>query len=311
MNLAQPHRIAQLDHAPRTLAFGYAFIVFAALFAERGTLSGPVLLCGIVQFLVYPHLAYLHTRIVQDSKRAELRNLLIDPFLLGVWAAQSQFVPLMTCGLLIGPCISNASNRGGRGLAAAFALFVVGALLWGAVLGFPFQPEVGPYVSGLTMAGIVGYASWIGVIAHVQNARVLRARDALRNSEAQFRFVAEHAGDLVAILDADRRFRYASASHARHFPAASFQPGASWLDLIHPENRTQAMHYLNTLEIGKPAAEAVHLRMAASDGTWMVMECQANAVWDDRNQVRMTVVILRDIEARVRTDIERQLAKPS
>ena len=63
-----------------------AFIVFAALFAERGTLSGPVLLCGIAQFLVYPHLAYLHTRIARDSKRAELAAALRDkiaPALIG------------------------------------------------------------------------------------------------------------------------------------------------------------------------------------------------------------------------------------
>jgi PAS domain-containing protein len=309
MQLAQPHRIARINYPTRTLAFGYIFVVIAALFAERGTLSGPVLACGIAQFLVYPHLAYLYTRIAADSKRAELNNLLVDPLLLGAWAAQTQFVPLLSCGLLIGPCINNAANRGSRGLAATFVMYATGALGWGAFLGFPFLPDTGPYVAGLCLAGIVGYASWIGVISHVQNRRLLRAREAMRKSEEQFRFVAEHAGDLVAILGPGLRFRYASASHARQFAPGSYAPDASWLDLIHPDDRTQASDYLNMITAeGGASDERAHLRMTTRAGTWMVMECQGNAVWDDRQNMQMVVVILRDVETRVRNDVERQLA---
>jgi PAS domain-containing protein len=306
MQFGQPHFIARIDYAPRALAFGYAFLVVSALLAERGALTGPMLVCGIAQFLLYPHLAYLHTRIAANSKRAELRNLLADALMLGAWAAQTHFALWISCGLLIGPCISNAANGGVRGLGAAIALFAAGAITWGAFLGFQFQPDTGPYVSVLCIGGIIGYSSWIGILSHAQNRRVMRARDALAKSEEQFRFIAEHAGDLVVVLAPLELIRYASPSHARYFKPDAYRPGQPWFDLVHPEDRGHARHLLDRIAFAS-TRERVHLRMLAASGACPVMECQGNAVWDDAQNVQMTVLILQDVDARVRTDIERQL----
>lgn len=48
----------------------------------------------VLTCLVWPHLAYLHTRLVADAHRAETRNLLIDSAIAGAW------VPLMHFCLL-------------------------------------------------------------------------------------------------------------------------------------------------------------------------------------------------------------------
>jgi hypothetical protein len=48
--------------------------------------------------------------------------------------------------------------------------------------------------------------------------------------------------------------------------------------------------------------------MLTRSGAWHVMECQGNAVWDERQGAQLVVLILRDIEARVRSDVELQLA---
>jgi hypothetical protein len=48
--------------------------------------------------------------------------------------------------------------------------------------------------------------------------------------------------------------------------------------------------------------------MLAASGSRPVMECQGNTVWDDNQNVQMVVLILRDIEAWVRTDVELQRA---
>lgn len=311
MQLGQPpHLIARIDYAPRALAFGYIFLVISALFAERGALTWPVLACGIAQFLVYPHLAYLHTRIAANSKRAEFRNLLADSLMLGAWAAQAHFALWLSCGLLIGPCISNAANGGVRGLRGAVALFAAGAITWGAFLGFPFQPDTGPYVSVLCIGGIIGYASWIGILSHAQNRRLLRTRDALAKSEEQFRFIAEHAGDLVVVLAPLELIRYASPSHSRYFKPDAYRPGQPWFDLVHPEDRGQARHLLDRISFAN-TRERVHLRMLAASGACPVMECQGNAVWDDTQNVQMIVLMLQDVDARVRTDVELQLSPGS
>lgn len=310
MQLAQPHRIARIDYAPRALSFGYIFLVVAALFAERGALNWLTFACGIAQFLVYPHLAFLHTRIAADSKRAEFSNLLLDSLMLGAWAAQAHFALWVSCGLLIGPCISNAANGGIRRLGGAIALFAAGAIAWGMFLGFPFQPDTGPYVSGLCIGGIIGYTSWIGILSHAQNRRLLRMRDALGKSEEQFRFIAEHAGDLVVVLAPLELIRYASPSHSRYFKPDTYRPGQPWFDLVHPEDRGHARHLLDRIAFAS-TRERVHLRMLAASGACPVMECQGNAVWDDTQNVQMIVLILQDIGARVRTDVERQLSSGS
>jgi PAS domain S-box-containing protein len=308
MALHAAHRLARLNYAPRALAFGYTFIVLWTMAAE-GRASFWVLPAGVLQFLIYPHLAYLHARLVTDSKRAEVRNLFADALMLGGWVAQLQFALWPACGILAAVCLNSAANGGLTMLVRAVGMFALGSLAWGALAGFQFNPNTGPLVSVLSGVGLIAYTSYVGQILFDQNTRLLRARDALRNSEAQFRFVAEHAGDLVAVIDPAGRIRYASSSHSRQFAERSYVPGANWLDLVHPEDRLHAVHFLELLVSSEPDnQEPVHLRMGTRGNAWQVMECQGNAVWDDREKARLAVVILRDVDARVRIDIERQLA---
>jgi PAS domain S-box-containing protein len=307
--LQRGHRLARINYAPRALAFGYTYVVLWALVAERGG-NAWVLFFGALQFLVYPHLAYLHARIVADSKRAELNNLLADSLLLGAWAAQMHFALWPAFAILAAVGLNGAASGGFRRLSRSVGLFGLGAIGWSAFSGYHFDPDTGPVVSVLSGVGIVGYISYIGQLLFDQNTRLLRTRNALRKSEEQFRFIAEHAGDLVAVLDPRRLIRYASASHARYFKADSYEPGKPWLDLVHPEDRDQARHFLD-LFADASARERVHLRMVAASGACPVMECQGNTVWDDTQGAQMVVLILRDIEARVRTDVELQLAAHS
>ena len=306
MQLAQPHRIARINYAPRALAFGYTYVILWALAAERGG-SAWVLFFGALQFLVYPHLAYLHTRIVADSKRAELNNLLADSLMLGAWVAQMHYALWPAFGMLAAVSLNGAASGGFRRLSRAAGLFALGAMGWGAFSGYRFHPDTGPVVSVLSGVGIVGYISFIGQLLFDQNTRLVRTRNALRKSEEQFRFIAEHAGDLVVVLDPLRLIRYASASHARYFKPDSYDPGKLWLDLVHPEDRDRAREILDLFATAS-TRERLHLRMLAASGACPVMECQGNTVWDDTRNVQMVVLILRDVEARVRTDVERQLS---
>lgn len=309
LGLPTAHRLARLNYAPRALAFAYTFLALWALVAERGG-GHWTLFFGALQFFVYPHLAYLHACIARDSKRAELHNLLADAFMLGAWAAQMQFALWPTCAILAAVCLNSTSNGGLGKLARAVGLFALGAALWGAFTGYRFDPGTGPLVSLLSAVGIVMYTSYIGEILFDQNTRLVRTRDALRKSEAQFRFIAEHAGDMVAVLDPEGLIRYASASHARYFRPDSYEPGKPWLELVHPEDRDQARQFLD-LSPYADTRERAPLRMLTASGACPVMECQRNTVWDDTQKVQMVVLILRDVEARVRTDVELQLSSGS
>jgi PAS domain S-box-containing protein len=309
LGLPKAHRIARVNYMPRALAFGYTFLALWALVAERGG-GRWTLVFAALQFLVYPHLAYLHACIARDSKRAELHNLLADALMLGVWAAQMKFALWPTCGILAAVCLNSASNGGLGKLARAVGLFALGAVLWGAFTGYRFDPGTGPLVSLMSAIGIVLYTSYIGEILFDQNTRLVRTRDALRKSEEQFRFIAEHAGDMVAVLNREGLIRYASASHARYFRPDSYAPGKPWVALVHPEDRDQARQFLD-LSAYADIRERAPLRMLTASGAYPVMECQRNTVWDGARKVQMVVLILRDVEARVRNDVELQLVSRS
>jgi PAS domain S-box-containing protein len=304
--LAPAHRLARINYAPRALAFAYVFLVLEALLLERGS-SGWALALGAVQFLVYPHLAYLHARTVPDSKRAELINLAFDAFTLGAWTAQAQFALWWSGGLLCAISLNSAANGGLRYLALSWSLFAAGAAVWAAVHGFSFVPDTGSLVTALCVAGLIVYVSWIGTIMREQNRTLLRTRGALHSSEDQFRFIAEHAGDLVSVLDPRGHIRYTSASHLDHFEPALLAPGQDWVKLVHPDDRERARNFLKYLVMSR-SMERMSLRLLPAHGPSLVVDCEGNPAADDSDGTGMIILVMRDITARVRTEMDLRLA---
>src|SRR5581483_5704661 len=145
----------------------------------------------------------------------------------------------------------------GRGLVG----FAAGAAALGALEGFRWNPDTGPLVSALAVVGILGYVTALGDVFHVQNKNLVHTRDSLRSSEAQFRFIAEHAGDLVAVIGADGILQYASPSYAEHYDPERSAPGRDWLELVHPDDRGKAGRFLAYLRASMKQDRA-ELRMA-------------------------------------------------
>jgi len=307
LNLPPPHRFASINYLPRTISFGYAFLVLGAFVAERGA-SSWMLTLGALQFLVYPHLAYLHARIAVDSKGAESRNLMFDALCLGVWAAQLDFALWPICGLLTAVSLNSASTGGLRRAALQLGLFMLGAAAWGAMTGFMFRPGTGPVVTGLSLFGIVGYTAWIGLILRAQNRRLTEVREALRKSQEQFQFIAEHAGDLVAAVELSGKPLYLSPAHAEYFGPECIAAGGEWLDFVAVDDRDRvraAMHRM----IATRTSEGLRFRVAHRDGTLRNLDCQGNPIVDRDYKVRTLIFVCRDLSAR--EDAVRAAAPPT
>lgn len=306
LNLPPAHRFARTNYLPRTAAFAYTFLVVELLVAERA-LSGWVIAFAVLQFLVYPHLAYLHARLAVDSKRAEFRNLALDSLLLGAWVAELRFPLWIACGLLAATCLNQAANGGVRRFLLGLACFAGGALAWSSVAGLHYEPATGPLVSGMSAAGIVGYVSWIGFILWQQNRRLVRARDALAASEEQFRFIADNAGDLVTVLDPGGAIRYASRSHLKYFDPDAVGADASWPELVHPDDRARAKDFLQRIaRSGK--SEKLELRLTSTDGSSRIVACVGNPVWDRHEGARLIILAAQDVTDRARAEIDLRLA---
>ncbi len=293
LHLPQAHRLARINYPTRSQSFAYSFLIVVAMMAERGFSAG-TLIFGVLTLLAYPQLAYLHARIAVDSKRAELRNLVLDSVLMGMWAAQLHFALWPVCGALVGVSMNNAVCGGVARFLSGLLCFAGAALLWAVVQGFPFEPHTGAVVTGLCFFGIVGYVGWLGVLFFGQNSRLVRTRNVLRSSEEQFRFIAEHAGDLVSVLTPAHRLRYASPSHERYFDSAKFSDGADWLDLVYPEDRARARAFLDLLG-NSPHSERAQLRIMPNGTPPRMVECEGNPVREVDGSLQMIVLLCRDV----------------
>lgn len=293
LQLPPAHRLAQINYPTRSGSFAFSFLVVVAVLAERGFSAG-TLVFGILTLLVYPHLAYVHASRAQDSKRAEFRNLVIDSIVMGLWAAQLHFALWPVCGALVGVSMNNAVCGGTQRFLSGLLYFALAASLWAVVQGVPFEPSTGPLVTALSFVGIISYSGWLAVHVFGQNRRLVRTRNVLKSSEAQFRFIAEHAGDLVSVLTPAHRFRYASPSHEKYFEPATFAEGADWLQLVHPEDRKQALAFLDLLS-ASPHSERVQLRVMPVASFAQLVECEGNPVHGDDGKLQMIVLLCRDL----------------
>ena len=103
-------------------------------------------------------------------------------------------------------------------------------------------------------------------------------RRALVASEEQFRLIAEHAGDVITLLDADGICTYASTS-ARTVLGVDPEHliGTDPLDHVHPDDRADAHERLAAFVAGQDGAVAITYRWRRpnSDTVWIENVCRA------------------------------------
>lgn len=168
------HPIVKLDYGVRAVAHVGAGAVLLSVFIEHP--PAPVVWGGIffMSFL-WAHLAYQVARRSRDTKRAELRNLLFDAFVVGGWSGLSGFNIWVTSVMFIGIGTANLSVGGPRFAWKTVGVFIVGSLL--AALGFGFHLNLHASLLTQAMASIclALYCLVFGLQSHVQTRSAIRA----------------------------------------------------------------------------------------------------------------------------------------
>jgi PAS domain S-box-containing protein len=266
MNVAvRVPRIVRINYAIRTVAFAYCFVVMGLLFWERHmSLAAWGMLA--LQFLAYPHLVWLRARLSHDPRAAELQNLNFDALFIGAWAAAAAFPTWIAYGGLFSVALNSAVMRGGRGAAIAVVGYCTGAVLWVVPMGFTHIPQTSALVTTLCFFGALFYSCGVGVVVFGQNQRLREARDQIREDEKRYRLITEHAGDLVAMVDRDGRWLYASPSHARVFRAEDFAVGRDAFRNVFEEDQLRVRGAVQgVMRTGESCRLRVRLNTIAGD----------------------------------------------
>lgn len=124
------------------------------------------------------------------------------------------------------------------------------------------------------------------------------ARTEAEAAGRRFRALVENAADLVIVVDAGGKVRYASPAVGRilGYQPDSY-PEANVFAFIHPADAARVQHSF-TAALHAPGVHPwIEFRVRHADGTWRIVEAATNVRFDDPS-VRGAVINLRDITAR-------------
>ena len=226
------HPMVRINYAIRAGSFAYSFLVLAIHGAQKG--FGPLFWVALaLQFLVYPHLAYLVVRGSRDPHKAEQVNLYLDAALLGIWIGALHSPLWLAYAALFSTTLNAMVVFGLMRGSFSVIMFAAGMAIGMALGGLEFLAETSPLVTALCFLGSLAYSYAVGGVVYM-------LRDRVRLSESRYRLLAENAADLIAIVDRDARWVYASPSFGTLLDAADLVEGSDALARVHTQDASTA-----------------------------------------------------------------------
>ncbi len=179
------HPTVRIDYSIRAWVFPLFGAVYWSHLHARHEMT-PWLAAYLVTYaLVFPHVAYLIASRSANSKRAELRNLAFDSFVIGTWLAVLDFALWPSIVGLYGVHAGNLSV-GGLGFALRNLLIIgLGVIAGGLVTGFDVNLGSSMLTTVLAMSCIFVYISLYALNSHLQSKRVVHAMKQISDQKTQ------------------------------------------------------------------------------------------------------------------------------
>jgi diguanylate cyclase (GGDEF)-like protein/PAS domain S-box-containing protein len=122
-----------------------------------------------------------------------------------------------------------------------------------------------------------------------------QAEDVAQRSETE-RLILQHAGDYVALLDAQGGWLYASPSYQTGF-GELVQPGKAYFDIVHEDDREHARSAFRQLGGDGPHTR-LQYRVPVPGRGMRYLESEASLIHDASGKVEQVVMVSRDITER-------------
>ncbi|WP_175074862.1 EAL domain-containing protein [Terribacillus sp. AE2B 122] len=171
------------------------------------------------------------------------------------------------------------------------------------VQGLRYITSLRPIIRGGKVVEVIGCS--VDITDKKESASLLdnlnrrNAEEALRQSEARYRLIAENMTDLLCIIDWDGYFKYASPSHVTvlGFPAVAYE-GKYAGDFMHADDRRKVREQLDEM-VATQKGTVLKFRFKNIRGDWLWLEGKANPIFDEMGVFNHFLVVSRDITERL------------
>ncbi len=172
--------LARRLYAPRVLgALLAGLALFGSMKSNPQTPEALWVVCAFNVF-IWPHLAFRLALGSSRPHRAERRNLVVDCFVGGFWAAAIGFDLLPSALVLVMPIVDNVAVGGARLLRLGLAAQAVGIAVAIAVFGWHPAPATSMLTVVMCLPFLVAYPLVIAVVAYQLALKLSMAGEALR-----------------------------------------------------------------------------------------------------------------------------------
>lgn len=124
-----------------------------------------------------------------------------------------------------------------------------------------------------------------------------------RSKEEKFRLITENSSDLVAIVDAEKRFVYAAPSfgHVLGYTLSSLE-GKDMPGFVNAADQATVAAELDAILTGRRDASHMEFKIMAADGSMLDVDMNANPVLNQDGTVEKIVVAMRDIREKKKSE---------
>ncbi|MEC0284000.1 EAL domain-containing protein [Terribacillus saccharophilus] len=177
------------------------------------------------------------------------------------------------------------------------------------VQGLRYVTSLRPVIRGGKVVEVIGCSVDITdrkeAASLLDNSDRRNSEEALRQSEARYRLIAENMTDLLCIIDWDGYFKYASPSHVTvlGFPAVAYE-GKYAGDFMHRDDRKKVREQLDEM-VATQKGTVLKFRFKNIRGDWIWLEGKANPIFDENGVFNHFLVVSRDITERL--ELEKKL----
>ena len=207
-------RLVRIHHRLRSFSFAMMFVATGLHIHDKdyGPLAWTLL---ALLFLAYPQVQHWWVRRAANPVRLALKQLLVDSFLLGMYAAAMQFSIWLSFVVIIATLSNSAVNNGLRGILQSVLGLMAGAAIGIGLFGFSPSLHTGLAATIYCMIGIVLYVLVTGKLVFAGNIELRNTRKRLRavldGVESGVITISEKGIVESFNLSAERMFGYAAA----------------------------------------------------------------------------------------------------